>query len=69
MARKKKKENMSQFSVRFPDEVIEEIDQICNSLFITRSSWLLMAAKDKLSNERVKNAEELISKIAKHESQ
>lgn len=68
MARKKK-ENMSQFSVRFPDDVIEEIDQICNSMFITRSSWLLNAAKEKLLNERMKNADELISKIAKHESQ
>lgn len=68
MARKRQ-ENVKPFSVRFPNEIVEEIDQICKSLFITRSSWLLSAAKEKLNNERTKTTEELIAKIAKHESQ
>ena len=68
MARQKQ-ENVSQFSVRFPNEVIEEIDQICKSTYITRASWLLRAAKEKLEKERIKNAQEVIDKIAKHEMQ
>jgi metal-responsive CopG/Arc/MetJ family transcriptional regulator len=68
MARRKQ-ENVAQFSVRFPNEVVEEIDQICASRLITRSSWLLSAAKEKLYNERMRNAEELISKIARQEKE
>lgn len=64
---RKKLENVSQFSVRFPNELIAEIDQICHASLITRSSWILNAAKEKISNERMKNANELINKIAKEE--
>ncbi|HCU06376.1 MAG TPA: hypothetical protein DIC42_02170 [Holosporales bacterium] len=59
---------MSAFSVRFPNEIVQEIDQICNINYITRSSWLITAAREKLLKERMKGREEIISKITSQES-
>lgn len=61
----RKKEETSTFSVRFPISLVEEIDQVCSSNYITRTSWLIKAAKEKLERERIHNTENLIAKIAK----
>lgn len=67
MARKKI-ENVTAFSVRFPNELIQEIEQICTRNYITKSSWLITAAREKLARERSKNSEEIISKLTSRES-
>ena len=68
MARKKI-ENVSAFSVRFPNELIQEIEQICSRNYITKSSWLITAAREKLQRERTKNSEDIISKLTLREPQ
>jgi metal-responsive CopG/Arc/MetJ family transcriptional regulator len=59
------KEVTCAFSVRFPVSLTEEIDQLCSSNYITRTSWLIKAAKEKIDRERVNSTEDLIAKIAK----
>ncbi len=59
------KEETFTFSVRFPVSLVEEIDQVCSSNYITRTSWLIKAAKEKLDRERIDSTENLIAKIAK----
>jgi metal-responsive CopG/Arc/MetJ family transcriptional regulator len=61
MTTKKKylRENTFQFSVSFPKITVEEIDIICRNLYLSRSSWLFAAAKEKLERERLKKIEKL----------
>ena len=59
------KEETFTFSVRFPVSLVEEVDQVCSSNYITRTSWLIRAAKEKLERERIDSTEHLIAKIAK----
>ncbi len=63
------KEETNAFSVRFPVSLIEEIDQLCSSNYITRTSWLIKAAKEKIERERTNNTENIIAKIAKFENE
>ena len=56
-----KKGDLKQFSVSFPKEITTEIDTICTSTHISRSAWLLKAAKEMLE----KNRREKIEKIEK----
>lgn len=67
MARIKEKTNT--FSVRFPVSLIEEMDQLCSSNYITRTSWLIKAAKEKIERERTNNTENIIAKIARFENE
>ena len=62
-----KKEETKAFTVKFPISIIEEIDQICASNYITRTSWLIKAAKSLLEKERMDSTEELLAKIADKE--
>ncbi len=62
-----KKEDSHQFSVKFPKSLLEEIDQICRANYITRTTWIIKSAIEKLERERTGGAEDLIAKIAKHE--
>lgn len=62
-----KKEETKAFTVKFPISIIEEIDQICASNYITRTSWLIKAAKRLLENERMESTEELLAKIVEKE--
>jgi len=62
-----KKEETKAFTVKFPISIIEEIDQICASNYITRTSWLIRAAKHLLEKERVETTEEMLAKIADKE--
>jgi metal-responsive CopG/Arc/MetJ family transcriptional regulator len=62
-----KKEAFKAFTVKFPISIVEEIDQICASNYITRTSWLIRAAKNLLETERMKNTDELIAKLSDKE--
>lgn len=62
-----KKEETKAFTVKFPVSIIEEIDQICASNYITRTSWLIKAAKHLLEKERMESTEELLAKTREKE--
>lgn len=62
-----KKEDCKAFTVKFPVSIVEEIDQICASNYITRTSWLIRAAKNLLETERMKNTDELMAKLLDNE--
>lgn len=62
-----KKEETKSFTVKFPLSLVEEIDQICASNYITRTSWLIRAAKQLLEKERIANTEELLARLANKE--
>ena len=68
MARQKRTEPTKQFSVKFPMEMVEEIDTICSSNYIPRSSWIISACKEKLERDRSKKKMELMDKLAGIES-
>lgn len=57
------------FTVKFPIDLVAEIDQICATNYITRTSWLIKAARKLLESERVSNSEEILAKIANKEKQ
>lgn len=63
------KEDTHSFSVRLPVSLTEEIDQLCFSNYITRTSWLIKAAKEKIERERKNNTENIIEKIARLEKE
>ena len=64
---KKSREDGRQFSVKFPTQLIDEIDTICTANYISRSAWLIKAARELLEKERKSNAEELLQKLGKRE--
>jgi len=63
----KKKEDKKAFTVKFPISIIEEIDQICDSNYITRTSWLIKASRLLLEKERLESTETLLAKISEKE--
>lgn len=63
----RKKEETKAFTVKFPKSLVEEIDQICASLYIPRTSWLIKAARFLLEKERISNTEELLARISEKE--
>ena len=65
----KKKEQKKSFTVSFPFGIVEEIDQICASNYITRSSWLIKASKLLLETERMESTESLLTKLSKKENE
>lgn len=64
-----KKEDKQAFTVKFPKNLVEEIDQICAVNYITRTSWLIKAARIFLENERASSSEEILAKITSKEKQ
>jgi metal-responsive CopG/Arc/MetJ family transcriptional regulator len=62
-----KKEDAKAFTVKFPKSLVEEIDQICAANYITRTSWLIKAARNLLEKERVLSTEDILAKIANKE--
>lgn len=65
MGKKAKEEPARQFSIKFPEHLVEEIDIICSTNYISRTSWLLKAAREMLDKERKQKSEELINKLIK----
>ena len=63
----KHKEEFKQFSVKFPKTFVEEIDLICSANYITRTSWLIRAAKLLMEKERIVRTEELLAKMSDNE--
>lgn len=57
--KKIKREDAKQFSISFPVSLLEEVDTICKTHYMTRSSWLVAAAREKIANERLKKIEQL----------
>ncbi len=67
MAKKANDEPVKQFSVKFPEQLVEEIDIICSANYISRASWLLKAARELLDKERKQKSEELLHKLIREE--
>lgn len=63
----KRKQDVQAFSVRLPKSLAEEIDQICASNYITRTSWIIKAARELLERERMDKTEDILAKIASKE--
>jgi hypothetical protein len=57
------------FTVKFPVDLVQEIDQICAANYITRTSWLIKSARKLLESERVSSSEEILAKIANKEKE
>lgn len=64
-----KREEFKAFTVKFPKNLVEEIDQICAANYITRTSWLIKAARRLLESERASSSEEILAKIVSKEKQ
>ena len=62
-----KKEKLRAISIKLPESLLEEIDQICSATYVSRASWLIRAAKALLENERRTSKEDIIAKITKME--
>jgi metal-responsive CopG/Arc/MetJ family transcriptional regulator len=63
-----KKEETKAFTVKFPKSLVEEIDQICSTLYIPRTSWLIKAARALLDQERMSRTDEILAKISDKEN-
>lgn len=59
-----KKEDAKAFTVKFPKSLVEEVDQICANNYITRTSWLIKAARELLEKERISRTADILAKIA-----
>lgn len=62
-----KKEETQAFTIKFPKSLTEEIDQICAINYITRTAWLIRAAREFLEKERMAKTEDILAKIANKE--
>lgn len=60
---RKKKEDTHSFTVNFPKSLVEEIDVICSADLMSRTSWLVRAARELMEKERIKRSEELLNKL------
>lgn len=54
-----KNHNTRAISISFPNDLLEEVDIICKINYLSRSSWLIAAAREKLATERAKKIERL----------
>ena len=61
------KEETRAFTVKFPITILEEIDQVCRSTHVPRTSWLIRAAKSFLEKERVENIAKILAKLTDQE--
>jgi metal-responsive CopG/Arc/MetJ family transcriptional regulator len=61
------KEDRKAFTVKFPVSILDEIDQICASNYVTRTSWLIKASKLLLETERMESTESMLAKIIEKE--
>ena len=48
------------FSVTFPKEIVEELDLICSQKLLSRSAWLLQAARNELQRVRAHKTKSLL---------
>lgn len=55
-------------SLKAPRALVEEIDLICKTNFLSRASWFLQAAKQVLEKDRKEGAHEIIENLLKEKS-
>ncbi len=60
-----KKEEMKAFTIKVPKDLLQEIDQICATNYITRTSWMIKAAKTLLDQERIGSSEDFLARLSK----
>ncbi|AIL13715.1 hypothetical protein IM40_09855 (plasmid) [Candidatus Paracaedimonas acanthamoebae] len=63
MSRRSRTEISTKVSLSLPNVMLEEIDILCAANFMTRSSWFLQAAREKLEKERLEKSKNLISHL------
>lgn len=54
-----RRETSRQFSVSFPESLLKEIELICATKFMTRTSWLVQAAQEKINADRIEKMNKL----------
>ncbi len=64
MARPKRREPTKQVTVSLPIITVEEIDVICGSNMITRTSYIFSAVKEKLERDRSLKERDIITKLS-----
>ena len=52
--------DMKRVSIDMPIDILNQIDDICKSTFITRRKWLIDASKEKLENELKNKVEKIV---------
>lgn len=58
-----KREPSRVISISFPLSELEEIDTLCASNFMSRTSWIVTAAKEKLENDRTSKTTNILKKL------
>lgn len=56
-----------QISIKVPKSILEEIDQLCKTNYISRTSWFVSAARNTLKHQRTSKMEKILSKIKEME--
>lgn len=57
-----KKINLKRISLDLPDNIIEQIDKICEESFITRRKWFIDAANEKLEKDKLNRIDMVVRK-------
>lgn len=58
------KSEKTQITIKIPNAILEEIDQVCQSTYISRTSWFISAARTTLKNKRNRKIEDVLEKIS-----
>lgn len=66
MARKRT-EPIKQITIQLPKVLVEEVDTICTANFLSRSSYIFNAIRDKLERERNLKEMDIIEKLTQTE--
>ena len=56
----KKRKNAKKFTISAPENIIDEVDKICDAIYMPRSGWILQAIVEKM--ERIKKENEKITR-------
>ena len=62
-----KREPSRVISLSFPLSDLEEIDTLCASNFMSRTSWIVKASKEKLENDRESKTTNILKKLLQTE--
>jgi len=57
----------TQITIKVPNIILEEIDQVCKSTYISRTSWFISAARQTLKQKRNRKIEDVLDKISELE--
>ncbi len=49
-------------SLDFPENILEQIDNICKDTFITRRKWFIDAANEKLEKDKLEKIDMIVRK-------